>query len=107
MYVMSGRGTRFGSNFNLLFCKTLWVHIIIVTCGNVSGSLYLSKLDESKKPQPKCILVNGSWYSPPEFESFAGGKAEEVETVLAPPWKAFIRLFPSEPSVCHTTCCCC
>ena len=33
---------------------------IIVTCANLSGKLYLSKLDESKKPLPKCVLVNGS-----------------------------------------------
>ena len=33
---------------------------IFITCGSVSGKLYLSKRDESKKPLPKCICVNGN-----------------------------------------------
>ena len=55
---------------------------ISVTCCSVSGSLYLSKLDESKKPQPKCILANDNWYSPPEFESLAGKKARKWKQSL-------------------------
>ena len=31
---------------------------ITVTCGSLSGNLYLSKLDESKS-QSKCVVVSG------------------------------------------------
>ena len=55
---------------------------IIVTCANLSGKLYLSKLDESKKPLPKCVLVNGSWFSPSEVESLAGKKAKRWKQSL-------------------------
>ena len=55
---------------------------IIVTCANLSGKLYLSKLDESKKPLPKCVLVNGSWFSPSEVESLAGKKAKKWKQSL-------------------------
>ena len=55
----------------------------IVTCGSVSGRLYLSKLDESKKPLPKCINVNGTWHSPPDVESLAGKKSKK--------WKQSLR----------------
>ena len=44
------------------------------TCDDISGNFYLSKSDESKKPLPKCVLVNGSWYSPTEVEGLAGKK---------------------------------
>ena len=58
---------------------------IVITCGSVSGKLYLSKLDESKKPLPKCICVNGNWYSPSpsDVESLAGKKAKK--------WKQSLR----------------
>ena len=55
---------------------------IMVTCGSISGSLYLSKLDESKKPLPKCILVSGNWYSPSEFQSLAGKKTKKWKQSL-------------------------
>ena len=32
---------------------------ITVTCGSLSGNLYLSKLDESNKSQSKCVVVSG------------------------------------------------
>ena len=56
---------------------------VIVMCGSVSGRLYLSKLDESKKPSPKCINVNGTWHSPPDVESLAGKKSKK--------WKQSLR----------------
>ena len=56
---------------------------IVITCGSVSGKLYLSKLDESKKPLPKCICVNGNWCSPSDVESLAGKKAKK--------WKQSLR----------------
>ena len=55
---------------------------IIVTCANLSGKLYLLKLDESKKPLPKCVLINGSWFSPSEVESLAGKKAKKWKQSL-------------------------
>ena len=55
---------------------------IIVTCSNLSGKLYLLKLDESKKPLPKCVLINGSWLSPSEMESLAGKKAKKWKQSL-------------------------
>ena len=55
---------------------------IIVTCANLSGKLYLLKLDESKKPLPKCVLINGSWFSPSEVESLAAKKAKKWKQSL-------------------------
>ena len=43
---------------------SLGVHIIVITCGNVTGQLYVAKLSQSKKVQAKCVLVNGSWLTP-------------------------------------------
>ena len=34
------------------------------------------KFDESKKVLRNCVLVNGSWYTPAEFESLGGKKAK-------------------------------
>ena len=50
---------------------------IVITCGSLGGNLYLSKFDESKKSQSKCIVARGKWYSPSEFESLAGRKARK------------------------------
>ena len=57
---------------------------IVITCGSVSGKLYLSMLDESKKPLPKCICVNGNWYSPSDVESLVGKKAKKWKQSLRP-----------------------
>ena len=54
----------------------------VITCGSVSGKLYLSKFDESKKPLPKCICVNGNWCSPSDVESLAGKKAKKCKQSL-------------------------
>ena len=54
----------------------------IVTCANLSGKLYLLKLDESKKPLPKCVLINGLWFSPSEVESLAWKKAKKWKQSL-------------------------
>ena len=40
---------------------------IAITCGSLSGYLYVNKLDESKKSLGKCILAKGVWHSSPEF----------------------------------------
>ena len=84
---MSGKTRRdvssSGNKLQPSFLKdSIGLHIL-VTCGNVSGKLYLCKLDESKKPLPKCILVNSVWYSPPEVESLAGKKSKK--------WKQSLR----------------
>ena len=46
-----------------------------VTCGKISGQLYLDRL--ARKPTGKCVLVGGQWYSPPEVESLGGKKARK------------------------------
>ena len=86
--VMSGRVRRdvlsvaSGSKLQpSLLQDSLGPHIVI-TCGSVSGKLYLSKLDESKKPLPMCICVNGNWYSPLDVESLAGKKAKKWKQSL-------------------------
>ena len=50
---------------------------IAITCGSISGHLFLSKLNESKKAHGKCVLVGGKWYTPPEVESLASKKAKK------------------------------
>ena len=50
---------------------------ISISCGNISGQLYVDKLDESKRSQGKCILVSGTWYSPSEVEALGGKKAKK------------------------------
>ena len=55
---------------------------INVTCGAVSGQLYLDRLGESKQSLAKCILVGGTWYTPPEFESLGGKKAKKWKQSL-------------------------
>ena len=37
---------------------------IVVSCGSVSGCLYLNKLDVSNKQLTKCILFNELWHTP-------------------------------------------
>ena len=84
VFVISGRGKKdsplvgLGSKLRPFYLQDSLGSHIIITCGNISGSLYLSKLDESKKPQPKCKWL----FSPPEFESFAGGKAKKWKQSL-------------------------
>ena len=55
---------------------------IAITCGNVSGYLFLSKLEESKKAQGKCVLVGGKWYTPSDVEALAGKKARKWKQSL-------------------------
>ena len=45
---------------------------IAITCGNISGYLFLSKLEESKKAQGKCVLAGRKWYTPSDVEALAG-----------------------------------
>ena len=49
---------------------------IAITCGSLSGYLYVNKLDESKKSLGKCILAKGVWHSPPEFEALGGKRSK-------------------------------
>ena len=56
--------------------NSLGVHIVI-TCGNVTGQLYVAKLSQSKRVQAKCILVNGSWLTPSEVEALAGKRGRK------------------------------
>ena len=55
---------------------TLGDHIV-VSCGSVTGQLYLSKLSQSKKVQAKCVVVNGEWFTPSGVEALAGSKARK------------------------------
>ena len=49
----------------------------------MSGQLYFDKLDESKQSLGKCILVDNTWYTPPEFELLGGKKAKRWKQVPA------------------------
>ncbi|KTG34250.1 hypothetical protein cypCar_00034378, partial [Cyprinus carpio] len=51
-----------------------------VTCGDKEGTLYRDKLPEGKK----CILSQGRWFTPADFEKFAG--KEKCKN-----WKSSIR----------------
>ena len=42
---------------------------ISISCGSISGQLYVDKMDESKRSSGKCVLVSGAWYSPSEVEA--------------------------------------
>ena len=50
---------------------------IYVSCGSCTARFYLDKLDESKRSLGKCILLEGSWYTPSEFESHCGKKTKK------------------------------
>ena len=50
---------------------------ISISCGSISGQLYVDKIDESKRSPGKCILVSGTWYSPSEVEALGGKKAKK------------------------------
>ena len=50
---------------------------VAITCGNISGHLFLSKLEESKKAQEKYVLVGEKWYTPSDVEALAGKKARK------------------------------
>ena len=46
-------------------------------CGNLSGQLYVRKIDVSKRSVGKCVLSSGKWCTPPEFEVLGGIKAKQ------------------------------
>ena len=50
---------------------------ISISCGSISGQLYVDKMDESKRTSGKCVLVSGAWYSPSEVEALGGKKAKK------------------------------
>ena len=50
---------------------------ICVSCGSYTAQFYLDKFDESKQSLGKCILLNGSWFTPSEFESHCGKKSKK------------------------------
>ena len=50
---------------------------IYVSCGNSTARFYLDKLDESKRSLGKCVLLEGSWYTPSEFESHCQKKTKK------------------------------
>ncbi|XP_055007656.1 nuclear body protein SP140-like protein isoform X3 [Boleophthalmus pectinirostris] len=50
----------------------IWTKVQLpVTCGDLKGTLNRDRLAKGEK----CILVNGQWYTPPEFERRAGKEA--------------------------------
>ena len=59
---------------------------IEVNCGDISGGLYLEKLKRmpNGRALEKCILSNSSLYTPQEFESMGGKKANKA-------WKKSIK----------------
>ena len=59
---------------------------IEVNCGDISGGLYLEKLKRTPNSRAleKCILSNSSLYTPQEFESMDGKKANKA-------WKKSIK----------------
>ena len=50
---------------------------ISVSCNGYRGQLYLDKFDVSKHLLGKCILFCGTYYTPPEFESYCGKKCKQ------------------------------
>ena len=50
---------------------------ICVSCGSYTAQFYLDRFDESKRSLGKCILWNGSWYTPSEFETHCGKKSKK------------------------------
>ena len=50
---------------------------ICVSCGSYTAQFYLDKFDESKLSLGKCILLNGSWFTPSGFESHCGKKSKK------------------------------
>ena len=78
---MSGKGKKAASPSGSKLQPTV-LHdslgaYITVTCGSLSGNLYLSRLDASNKSQSKCVVVSGKWYTPSDFETLAGKKARK------------------------------
>ena len=55
---------------------------IAITCGSISCQLFLSKLDESKRSNGKCVLVGGRWLTPTEVDSLTGKKAKKWKQSL-------------------------
>lgn len=49
----------------------IYKHQLPVTCGHQEGTLHRSRLAEGEK----CIVVDKQWFSPGEFERFAGKKS--------------------------------
>ena len=62
---------------------------IAITCGSISGHLFLSKLDESKKAQGKCVLVGGKWYTPLRLSPWLVRRLK-MEAVSPTSWQAFV-----------------
>ena len=50
---------------------------ITISCGSVSGRLYIDKLNESKRSPGKCVFVDGVWRTHSEFEILGGKKAKK------------------------------
>ena len=63
---------------------------IAIACGNISGHLFLSKLDESKKTQSKCVFVGGKWYTPFRGGGHGWQKGKEMEAVTPSSRSTFI-----------------
>ena len=62
---------------------------ISISCGSISGQLYVDKMDESRRSLGKCVLVSGAWYSPSEVEALGGKKAKKWRQSLQHLGKSF------------------
>ena len=51
---------------------------IYVSCCSCTARFYLDKLDESKRSLGKCILLEGSWYTPSEYLNPIVGKWKQL-----------------------------
>ena len=99
---MSGKGEKAASPSGSKLQPTV-LHdslgaYITVTCGSLSGNLYLSRFDESNKSQSKFVVVSGKWYTPSDFEKLAGKKARKWRQSLHHQGKPLsLYLFSSLP----------
>ena len=79
----------------------MWHHYIgcyiCVSCGSYTAQFYLDKFDESKRTLGKCILWNGSWYTPSEFESHCGKKSKKWKQSIMHSGKSLIEYSLSCP----------
>ena len=50
---------------------------ISVVCGRFTSKLYVDRVDLSKRTLGKCVLYNGKWDSPSEFETLGGKRAKK------------------------------
>ena len=76
--LMSGKGKKAASPSGSKLQPTV-LHdslgaYITVTCGSLSGNLYLSRLDASIKSQSKCVVVSGKWYTRLILKHYIAGK---------------------------------